>query len=155
MKWLFRLVLLVALVAGLGFFFYNFNVSGDKEGLTITKDKDRKWELPDGEEMVAKLKDKADDLDWDKFKKKASRGWDRLSNEMTDFTDQFDAEEAGEKARESMADLQEKTKKKYDKLVKKYENGDLNLDAFGDKVDELNAWVSKQMKNIKQEAEAL
>jgi len=150
MKWLFRLVILAVVLGGLFFISTFFDVSGDKDGLHITKDKDNNWELPDGKEVVEKIKNKTEDMDWDRFKAKTEQGWNSMSKKMKDFSEDFNLEEAGDSARDSIDSLQQKARKKYDKLVKKWEKGDLTSDAFQKKLEELNAWVTEQMNDIKE-----
>ncbi len=154
MKWLFRLILIAALAAGIGYFIMNYDISSDKDGIHIKAEKDKKWDLADGREVVEKIKDKAENVDWDQLKKKTAQGWSDISKRMSDFADDFDLDQAGESAQESIQSLQEKAKKKYDKLVKKWEDGDYNFDAFQEKLKELNEWISKQMAEIKEKFES-
>ena len=154
MKKLFRLLILAGLLAGTVYFLMAYQLVQSKNGIRLAKKKEFGFSKPiveeiEGTDVVDYLKGKVSDIDWDKLKKQTAAGWRELSDKLDAFSEDYDLEHASESVRKSAKGLRVKAKKEYDKLVKKWENGDIGLDQFKKKVADLHDWLSREMEELK------
>lgn len=90
-------------------------------------------------------------LKFDKLRTQLSERWDDIAKDIESFSEKHSLDQGSTQTRERLAWLKEESRKRYQDLLSQVEKGDLNMDTFKKKVEELGTWANKQVQQIKNE----
>lgn len=102
------------------------------------------WENPKISAEMAKTKFK-------NLRNQLKDRWNDLSEDIDSYSKKHNLDETSAQVREKMAWLREETKSRYQDLLAQMEKGNLKMDSFKEKLDELSAWTQSQIQKFKDE----
>jgi len=161
---LFRLIIGLALILGIVYFFLAYQVVRMKDGIHVVKKDElkfttplldtRDWNIGDyvkHPEIAKKL----GSLKIDKLTDTLSEGWQEFTQSVDKWVKDFDKEKLSETARKDWDQVEKAIKEKFNDLNRQYKNGDINLDGFKAKLAQLRDWADQQWtpfreKNLKE-----